>query len=87
MKRSHAFAFQEELTSKDLFHTVYGKKIMRDFKEGKLDDDGNPVEPSDSERQTRDEAWVREETGIRSLIGPNSVPSREAEYETNGYFG
>ena len=52
--------FQEELSSKDLFHAVYGKKILRDFKEGNLDDDGNPVEPSEQEKMTRDEAWVSE---------------------------
>ena len=52
------FTFQEELSSKDLFHAVYGKKILRDFKEGKLDDDGNSAEPSEDESMTRDEAWV-----------------------------
>ena len=50
--------FQDELTSKDLFHAVYGKKILRDFKEGKLDEEGNPAEPSTEESMTRDEAWV-----------------------------
>lgn len=51
--------YQEELQSKDLFHAVYGKKILRDFKEGKLGEDGNPAEPSENENQTRDEAWVK----------------------------
>ena len=56
----YLFTFQEELSSKDLFHAVYGKKILRDFKEGKLDDDGNSAEPSEEENMTRDEAWVSE---------------------------
>ena len=56
----YLFTFQEELSSKDLFHAVYGKKILRDFKEGKLDDDGNSAEPSEDENMTRDEAWVSE---------------------------
>ena len=61
MKNNKApFLFQEELQSKDLFHAVYGKKILRDFKEGKLGEDGNPAEPSENENQTRDEAWVSE---------------------------
>ena len=57
---SPSLCSQEELTSKDLFHAVYGKKILRDFKEGKLDEEGNPAEPSAEEGMTRDEAWVRQ---------------------------
>ena len=50
---------------------------MRDFKEGKLDDDGNPAEPSDEERLTRDEAWVRTgETGLHSPIQKHNINKR-----------
>lgn len=62
--------YQEELNSKDLFNAVYGKKILRDYKEGKLDDDGNSAEPNDSERMTSDEAWVKaRKTGSDIFLG------------------
>jgi large subunit ribosomal protein L41 len=50
--------YQEELTSKDLFHVIYGKKILKDFKEGKLDAEGSPIEPSAEEKLTEVEAYV-----------------------------
>ena len=67
----YLFTFQEELSSKDLFHAVYGKKILRDFKEGKLDDDGNSAEPSEDESMTRDEAWVSKRARARGLFEPS----------------
>ncbi len=52
--------YQEELTSKDLFHAVDGKKILSDFKEGKLDSaTGESTEPSEEEQLTPDEAYFR----------------------------
>eukprot|EP00088_Acartia_fossae_P040872 TRINITY_DN42608_c0_g1_i1.p1 TRINITY_DN42608_c0_g1~~TRINITY_DN42608_c0_g1_i1.p1 ORF type:complete len:201 (+),score=9.10 TRINITY_DN42608_c0_g1_i1:57-659(+) len=51
--------YQEPLTSKDLFNVVYGPKIMEDFKEGKLDQDGNPYEPSEEESLSSEEAFIR----------------------------
>lgn len=50
---------QEPITSKDLFNAVYGPKIVKDFKLGKLDEDGNPLEPNDAEKLTSDEAWIK----------------------------
>ncbi len=47
---------QEELTAKDIFNVVYGRKILRDFKEGSLDAEGNPSEPSAEEAMTPEEA-------------------------------
>ena len=47
---------QEQFTAKDLFNVVYGKKILQDYKEGKLDDQGNPLEPSEEERMSADTA-------------------------------
>ncbi|KAL0280769.1 UNVERIFIED_CONTAM: hypothetical protein PYX00_001971 [Menopon gallinae] len=49
---------QSEFTSKDLFNAVYAKKIVNDFKTGKLDENGNPKEPSKYESQTAEEATL-----------------------------
>ena len=48
--------FQEPFTAKDLFNVVYGRKILKDYKEGKLDDKGDSVEPSEEELMTPDTA-------------------------------
>ena len=47
------------MTARDLFNVVYGKKIIQDFKENKLDNDGNPLEPSDDEKMTSEEAFLK----------------------------
>ena len=49
--------YQEALTSKDLFNAIYGHKMLKDFKEGKLDETGKSVEPSDEEQLTQEKAW------------------------------
>ncbi|XP_015111094.1 39S ribosomal protein L41, mitochondrial [Diachasma alloeum] len=40
---------QSAFTPKDLFDAIYAKKITSDFREGKLDETGNPLEPSEFE--------------------------------------
>ncbi|CAD7011883.1 39S ribosomal protein L41, mitochondrial [Ceratitis capitata] len=50
---------QSEFTSLDLFNAIYSKKIIEDFKEGKLNKDGSPVNPSNDELLTADEALIR----------------------------
>ena len=50
---------QEPFTSQDLFNIVYGKKILSDYKEGKLDGQGQPLEPSPEESMTADEAEIK----------------------------
>lgn len=50
---------QSEFTSQDLFNSVYAQKIISDFKSGKLNDDGSPIEPSKEEALSADEAWAR----------------------------
>ena len=40
---------------RDLFNVIYGGKIVQDFKEGKLDSEGNPLEPSPMERLSSEE--------------------------------
>lgn len=50
---------QSEFTAQDLFDEMYSRKIKKDFKEGKLKDDGNPLEPSSEELITAEEARLR----------------------------
>jgi large subunit ribosomal protein L41 len=50
---------QSKFTSKDLFDAVYARKIMEDFQSGKLDQEGKPLEPSDYETLTAEEAKVK----------------------------
>ncbi|CAB3370330.1 Hypothetical predicted protein [Cloeon dipterum] len=50
---------QSEFTSQDLFDAVYSKKIVQDFKEGKLSEDGQPLEYSEEEKLTPEEAFRR----------------------------
>ncbi|KAK3914125.1 39S ribosomal protein L41, mitochondrial [Frankliniella fusca] len=47
---------EPEFTAKDLFNVVYAAKIEEDFKEGKLDGNGLPLEPSKEELLTAEEA-------------------------------
>lgn len=48
--------YQDELTSEDLFNYIYGRKILQDFKENKLDGEGNSLEPSELEQLTPEQA-------------------------------
>ncbi|XP_067626388.1 large ribosomal subunit protein mL41 [Eurosta solidaginis] len=50
---------QSEFTSLDLFNAVYSKKIVEDFKEKKLNEDGTSINPSSEETLTADEALLR----------------------------
>lgn len=50
---------QTEFTSQDLFNVIYAEKIIKDFKEGKLEEDGSPKEPTENENLTAEEAWRR----------------------------
>ena len=44
---------------RDLFNVIYGNKIVQDFKEGKLDREGNPLEPSPVEQLSSEEVCLR----------------------------
>jgi len=50
---------QEEFTPQELFGYVYQSKIEEDFKNGKLDENGNPIEPSYEEKLTAEEAFIQ----------------------------
>ena len=47
---------QPPLTPEELFGAVYVKKIVEDFKAGKLGPDYQPLEPSPEEKLTPEEA-------------------------------
>ncbi|XP_070495245.1 large ribosomal subunit protein mL41-like [Chironomus tepperi] len=50
---------QSEFTSQDLFNAIYAQKIIDDFKNDKLNEDGTSKEPSVEEELTPEEAWVK----------------------------
>ncbi|XP_050442126.1 39S ribosomal protein L41, mitochondrial [Adelges cooleyi] len=50
---------QSEFTAQDLFNAVYRKKIINDFKENKLKENGDPIEPSEDELLTPDQAKIK----------------------------
>ncbi|CAH1110541.1 unnamed protein product [Psylliodes chrysocephalus] len=51
--------FQSKFTEQDLFNVVYSPKIVKDFKEGKLAEDGQPLNPSENEKMSAEEAKLR----------------------------
>ncbi|GFR28125.1 39S ribosomal protein L41, mitochondrial [Trichonephila clavata] len=60
---------QEKFTPEHLFYAVYAKKLEKDFKEGKLDERGNPLEPSEEEKMDADEAWRKARSAGSDLFG------------------
>ena len=48
--------YQDELTSEDLFNVIYGRKIIQDFKENKLDAEGNSLQPNELEQLSPEQA-------------------------------
>lgn len=60
---------QEKFTAQDLFYCVYADKIRKDFNEGKLDEDGNSVEPSAEEKMTAEEAKIKAQQTGSDLFG------------------
>jgi len=62
--------YQEELSSKDLFNVIYGRKIVEDFKQNKLDADGNSLEPNELEKLSSDTAeMLARQTGSDIFLG------------------
>ncbi|KAL0114061.1 hypothetical protein PUN28_011402 [Cardiocondyla obscurior] len=47
---------EPEFTAQDLFDVVYSKKIKEDFANGQLDESGNPLNPSEYEKLTPQQA-------------------------------
>ncbi|XP_050548023.1 39S ribosomal protein L41, mitochondrial [Daktulosphaira vitifoliae] len=50
---------QSEFTAKDLFNAVYRTKIVEDFKENKLKENGDPIEPNENELLTAKQAKIK----------------------------
>ena len=62
--------YQEELSAKDLFNVIYGRKIVEDFKQNKLDADGNSLEPNELEKLSSDTAeMLARQTGSDIFLG------------------
>lgn len=49
---------QSEFTPQDLFDAIYAPKVVDDFKNEKLAEDGTPLNPNDYEKLTAEEAKV-----------------------------
>lgn len=47
---------EPEFTAQDLFDVVYSKKIKEDFASGQLDENGEPLNPSEYEKLTPQQA-------------------------------
>lgn len=47
---------QTAFTSRDLFNAIYAQKIIEDFKNDKLQEDGSSADPSPQEEMTPDQA-------------------------------
>ena len=71
------FFFQDELTSKDLFDAVYASKIIKDFKQKKLDENGQPLEPSPEESMTPEVAWTLARQTGSDIFEGGVEPSKE----------
>lgn len=50
---------QSEFTSQDLFNAIYAEKIVEDFKQGELNEDGTAKKPSIEEELTKEDALRR----------------------------
>lgn len=47
---------EPEFTAQDLFDVVYSEKITKDFENGQLDENGEPLNPSEHEKLTPQQA-------------------------------
>lgn len=72
---------QSEFTPEDLFLSVYSSKITEDLKNGKLDENGNPSEPSPEELLSPDEAWTRARQTGSDLFAQRSKREEEELYD------
>ena len=69
--------FQKEFDSSDLFEAVYVRKIIDDFKNGKLDKDGNALEPNEDEKLTAEGAWIKARQTGSDIFQGGVEPSKE----------
>lgn len=50
---------QSEFTTQDLYNAIYAHKVIDDFKNDKLNEDGSSKEPSNEELLTTEEAFIK----------------------------
>lgn len=68
---------RSEFTARELFDYIYCDKIEEDFKNKKLDAEGNPLEPSEEEKLTAQEAFDRgRRTGSDLFTQDRPYPTR-----------
>ncbi|XP_017876672.1 39S ribosomal protein L41, mitochondrial [Ceratina calcarata] len=67
---------RREFTAQDLFDVVYSEKIRTDFKAGQLDSDGQPLNPSEDEKLTSEEARIKAEQTGCDLFQPDKLPPK-----------
>ncbi|KAF8795722.1 39S ribosomal protein L41, mitochondrial-like [Argiope bruennichi] len=60
---------QGKFTPEHLFYAAYYKKLKKDFEEGKLDENGNSLEPSAEEKMDAEEAWKKARSSGSDLFG------------------
>uniref|UniRef100_A0A1B6C7L8 39S ribosomal protein L41, mitochondrial n=1 Tax=Clastoptera arizonana TaxID=38151 RepID=A0A1B6C7L8_9HEMI len=68
---------QPEFTAEDLFNCVYKEKITKDFKAGKLNAEGFPLEPSEEENLRPEEAKLKAEQTGADMFSPRSKHETE----------
>ena len=73
----YTFFFQPEWTSQELFYQIYGKKLLDDYENDRLDEDGNPLEPSEEENLTPDVALSRARQTGSDVFEGGVEPSKE----------
>lgn len=71
---------QTEFTAEDLFNVVYAEKIHKDFREGKLDGDGNPKELSEAEKMTPEEARIKARQTGSDIFSQDGILNGELTY-------
>lgn len=69
--------YRPEFTARELFDYIYCDKIEEDFKNKKLDAEGNPLEPSEEEKLTSQEAFDQgRRTGSDLFTQDRPYPNR-----------
>ncbi|CAG0883321.1 unnamed protein product [Cyprideis torosa] len=73
---------QSTFTSRDLFDSVYSKKMFNDFQTDRLDEEGNPKHPSEQELLEPEEAWRRALVTGADLFEMRSDEAPESDIST-----
>lgn len=71
---------QSEFSAQDLFNAIYSKKIVEDFNTGKLESNGEAVEPSEAEKLTPEVAWIKARQTGSDIFSERSKREEEELY-------